>query len=299
MTHTYYSQRAGSHPHPDGLPFADIVDLFKRVYAELAEDGYFTEAFGFECVDAGWVEGKIRDVGLELLLTVRKNNLWPISSNADSYNEDDLFDLIEFLYQHVSKPIDGTFHSWNNCGMHWTAFNRAEGQSGYREKINRILDHYQKKFELSVRGEVLLKAEPGFDRIFAADVPTSDPKVGERIDAAVLRFRRHGSTFDDRRQAVRDLADVLEYLRPQVKNLLSSGDEADLFNIANNFGVRHHNERQKTSYDAQLWLPWMFYFYLSTIHVLLRKIDRAGKDARGMTMPGGRSGSIELSGSGS
>jgi hypothetical protein len=84
---------------------------------------------------------------------------------------------------------------------------------------------------------------------------------------------RHGSTLDDRRQAVRDLADVLEYLRPKVKVLLTSKDDSDLFNIANNFGVRHHNDKQKTTYDAALWLSWMFYFYLATIHVVLRKIE--------------------------
>jgi hypothetical protein len=74
---------------------------------------------------------------------------------------------------------------------------------------------------------------------------------------------------------VRDLADVLEYLRPKVKALLTSADEKDIFNIANNFGIRHHNDQQKTGYEASLWLSWMFYFYLSTIHVLLRK---AGED---------------------
>ncbi len=208
MNHLYYSQRAGSHPNPDGLSFSDIVDLFKRVYMQLEEDGYFTEAFGFDCVDAGRLEGEIKDVGLEILLSVRKNHLWPITVKAADYNEDDLFDMIEFLHQHVSKPIDGTFHSWNNCGMHWTAFNKAEGQKEYQDRVNRVLVHYEKKFELSIRGEVLIKADPGFDRMFAADVPTSDAKVGDRVDAAVLRFRRHGSTFDDRRQAVRDLADV-------------------------------------------------------------------------------------------
>ena len=90
----------------------------------------------------------------------------------------------------------------------------------------------------------------------------------------MLQFRRHGSTVDDRRQAVRDLADVLEYLRPKVQSILTSNDEKDLFNLANNFGIRHHNDRQKTNYDATLWLAWMFYFYLSTVHVLLRKMDQ-------------------------
>ena len=77
----------------------------------------------------------------------------------------------------------------------------------------------------------------------------------------------------------------IEYLRPKVKALLTSKDEGDLFNIVNNFGVRHPNELQKTSYDA-VWLNWMFYFYLATVHTLLRKI---GRDASGLTMPQKRS----------
>ena len=70
------------------------------------------------------------------------------------------------------------------------------------------------------------------------------------------------------------LTRVLPRLRPQVKTLLTSADEKDLFNIANNFGVRHHNEKQRTAYDASIWLSWMFYFYLSTIHVVLRKMGQ-------------------------
>ena len=37
--------------------------------------------------------------------------------------------------------------------------------------------------------------------------------------------------------------------------------------------VRHHNVRQKTDYDAALWLSWMFYLFLSTIHLVLRKMN--------------------------
>jgi len=285
MNRRYYSQRAGVNPNQEGLPLSDVIDLFTRVYAQLKEDGYFTEALGYHCVDAGHVDGSIKDMDLEILLAVRKKQLWPIGAMASFYSEDDLFDVIEFLHGYVSKPVDGYFHSLNSCGMHWTSFNQAAGQGEYRERINKVLSHYAKRFELSPSGEVLSEAEPGFERIFEAVVPTSDPKVGSRVDAAVLQFRRHGSTVDDRRQAVRDLADVFEYLRPQVQTLLTANDEKDLFNIANNFGIRHHNEKQKTSYDAQLWLSWMFYFYLSTVHVLLRKIEHAGKNARGMTMP--------------
>jgi hypothetical protein len=274
MARSYYSQRAGLNPHPDGLPLGDVIDLFVRVFDQLREDGYFHEAFGYECVDAGFIPGTVRDPELEILLAVRKRDLWPLRKHSVDYSEDDFFDVIEFLFQHVSKPVYGTFHSWGNCGTHWEVFDKAEGRKEFREKANVALGHYEKAFELSTTGEVLHKPEVGFEPIFDAELPLSDTNVVGRVTAAVLRFRRHGSTMDDRRQAVRDLADVLEYLRPRIGTLLSSKDENDLFNLANNFGIRHHNDRQKTNYDAGLWLNWMFYFYLSTIHVLSRKMNQ-------------------------
>lgn len=273
MAHKYYSQRAGTNPNLNGLPIEDTVELFSRVYRQLETDGYFDEAFGFFCVDADHIEGNVKDIELEMLLTIRKKNLWPISEYASSYTEDDFLDVIEFLYQYVSKPIDGTMHSYNECGMHWKTFNKKDGQNLFREKINTVLEHYKNKFELSQNGEVLHKPEEGFEQIFNADVPSKDSNIVGRINAATTNFRRHGSSLDDRRQAVRDLADVLEYLRPQFQELLTNKDENDLFNIANNFGIRHHNDKQKTTYDAAIWLSWMFYFYLSTIHVVLRKIE--------------------------
>ena len=132
---------------------------------------------------------------------------------------------------------------------HWETFNQSNGRSLFRSKVNDFLAQYEKRFELSATGEILHKPEAGFEAIFNADVPTQDANVEQRIEAAVLRYRRHGSTIDDRRQAVRDLADVLEYLRPNVQELLTKKDENDLFNIANNFGIRHHNDKQKTGYD--------------------------------------------------
>lgn len=275
MAHTYYSQRKGTNPNMAGLPLPDVIGLFVRVYDQFREDGYFHEAFGYVCVDSGYIPGRVRDIELEILLSLHKKTLWPIDQKCQFYSEDDFFDVLEFLHQHVSKPIDGWLHGWNECGMHWEMFDKVQGQAELREKINDVLAHYATPFELSALGEVLRKPEAGFEQIFDADVPSEDENVTSRINAAILRYRRHGSTLDDRRQAVCDLASVLEYLRAQVKSLLTSADERDLFNLANNFGLRHHNDKQKTRYDTGIWLSWMFYFYLATIHVLLRKQQQA------------------------
>ena len=200
--------------------------------------------------------------------------MWPVQQYYVDYTEDDLFDMIEYLHEHVPKPIDGTYHNYGGCGMHWETFNKAEGQQEFREKINEMLALYREPFILDHNGDILLKPEKGFEKIFEADIPSNDQNVYLRVDAALLKFRKHGASLDDRRQAVRDLSDVLEYLRPHMKSLLNKKDEDDLFNIANNFGIRHHNDRQKTNYDTAIWLSWMFYFYLSTIHVVLRKIEK-------------------------
>ena len=147
MTHTYFSQRAGTNPNPKGLPLRDICELFEKVFCQLRGDGFFDEALGSYCVDAGQVPGKIGDIDLEILLAVRKKYLWPIEDRHHLYSEDDLFDLIEFLYQHVSKPIDGTLHSYANCGMHWEVFSRVEGKKVFKERINMLLQHYENQLE--------------------------------------------------------------------------------------------------------------------------------------------------------
>ena len=136
-----------------------------------------------------------------------------------------------------------------------------------------MLGMYVEKYELSEKGEIFSQPEEGFEKIFEADIPSRNKDIRDRVNSAISQFRRHGSTLDDRRQSVRDLADVLEYLRPKAKTILTKQDEQDLFNIANNFGVRHHNDKQKTNYDKALWLSWMFYYFLATIHVILRKIE--------------------------
>jgi hypothetical protein len=215
-----------------------------------------------------------RDIEAQVLRELRKVELWPIEGKCLGYSEDDLFDIIEFLYDYVSKPVNGTYHSYSDCGWHYDTFDREPGQAKFRLEINALLRDYEDGYELSDDGEMLVTRNRGLDLIFQADVPTEDVEnVEARVQAAILKFRRYHSTLDDRRDAVRDLADVLEFLRPQLRCVITRRDESDLFNIANNFGIRHHNDRQKTDYDKAVWYSWMFYYYLATIHAAQRLIQ--------------------------
>ena len=240
---------------------------------QLQREGYTHEYFGFYCVDMGDVEGKLSDVEFTILMTLRKSDLWPLPRKAEGFTEDDLFDMIEFLFDHVSKPVSGHVHTFNDCGMHWETFDKGAGQQEFRKRVNELLKRYERKFELSADGLILSQAPNGIEQLFEASVPTDDELITRRVKAAVDEYRRHGASLDVRRHAVSDLAGVLEALRPRMAEAITSSDEKDLFNIANNFLIRHHNDRQKTEYEASVWLSWMFYVYLSTIHLILRRLE--------------------------
>lgn len=111
-----------------------------------------------------------------------------------------------------------------------------------------------------------------FQKLMRAPVPsgTEHDLITSKVDAAVSRFERRGATIIDRQHAVRDLADVLEALRTEIKSAMLSADESALFNLANGFSIRHHNRQQKGDYDKLVWLRWAFYVYLATIHAVLR-----------------------------
>ena len=276
----YYSVRTGKNPYSDQLDLKMLNRLIYTLYSDLDQKGYFQEAFGFECVDAGRVEGKLgSDIEGFMVRKLRKSGLWPIALKLklDTYSEDDLFDILEFLYDYVSKPIEteGAYHRYSDCGWHYNEFNQEAGRRDFRNEINELLRDYGSGYELSEDGEILTLPEHGLVSLLEADIPASDPeKIEARINSAIHKFRSRHSSPEDRRDAIRDLADVLEFLRPKLKEVLTNKDEADLFNIANNFAIRHHNADQKSLYDKRIWYSWMFYFYLATIHAALRLIEK-------------------------
>lgn len=271
----YYSARTGKDPGRLHVDLDTLRRLFYATYITFYNKDYFQQSMGYDCVDDGRVHGTMGpDLEVYSLLHLRKSGLFPLESDK-LYSEEDVFDLIEFLFDHVSKPLAGTFHSWGNCGWHYTTFEKPAGQEEFRTAVNRFLVDYQGGWELSASGEILSKADPGMENLFSVTLPDVDKThVNGRVEEAIKKFRRHKSSISERKDAVRDLADVLEYLRPLLKTVLAKQDEADLFNIANNFSVRHHNQLQKTEYDQPIWLSWMFYFYLSTIHAAVRLIQK-------------------------
>lgn len=271
----YYSVRTGHDPKKMSLDLSNLRRLVYATYLTFVEKAYFQEALGYYCVDAGDVHGTMgTDPQMYATLRLREADLFPLQPDKE-YTEDNLFDLIEFQFDHISQPIKGWYHDYSGCGWHYTHFDKDMGQEEFCAEVNNFLQDYGDGWELSPEGEILSLGGPGLRDIFAASIPTDDhDNINQRITAAIRKFRRHGSSMEDRGDAVRALADILEYLRPEAQRLLTKKDESDLFELANRFGIRHYNKKQQTDYDHDIWLSWTFYYYLATIHALLRIIGR-------------------------
>jgi hypothetical protein len=72
----YYSTRTGTNPQGSKLDLPSFKRLFRSIYTDLMTRGYFQEAFGYGCVDAGEVPGTLGlDIGGRMLVALRKDGL--------------------------------------------------------------------------------------------------------------------------------------------------------------------------------------------------------------------------------
>ena len=262
-----WSERHGRGPKVTGWTIDQACYLFASLINELEEDGAFQEWFGYECIDAGFVHGKLGSViGDALLLETGRSNLWPPRTHAIDWDEDTFLDAVELLHRHVSEGVDGDYHSYGDCGWHYTAFNVEKGQRRYRERVNKILARYGSGFELSPSGQVEHKLSSQTEVLGRESPPSADPQDEELIARAVAKFKQRD--IAGRRDAVRDLADVLERLRPKIKEEMFSKDEGALFEIANKFWIRHNNAAQLRDYPHDLWWDWLFHVFLASIRLV-------------------------------
>lgn len=269
ITRRYYSQRKRI---SQKLDIDDLKELFCLLIKEFSGAGFFAEYFGYHCIDGDSLGMVGDDIEGYIYLKIRKKVHWPIDDDVPDFDEDTLFDLIEFLHDTISHPVDKFYHSYNNCGWHYTSFNQDKGQRLFRDRINELLINYAKGFFLAESGEIEMTHTPELNKLMENDLPHhpgEELQIKERVDLAIAMFRDRHSTFTERQSAVRELANVLEHILPLIQeSMLTKKDERDLFNIANNFCIRHNDKGQKNDYSVE-WLCWIFHVYLATIHLCL------------------------------
>lgn len=169
-----------------------------------------------------------------------------------------LFDTLEFLH---TEAVSHRAHS-------------EDARLTFRAIINRELALYDPPMELVNDGRVVEMAPGDLQPLLDEPVPDDVPApLRDPLRDAIAQFRQRGATSHDKRSALKHLADVLEPMRNEIDQHLLPKDESALFDIANNFWIRHNNRSQKRNYNG-VWLDWTFYVYVATAHALLSVLDR-------------------------
>jgi len=86
------------------------------------------------------------------------------------------------------------------------------------------------------------------------------------------KYARH-RTPETLRNAIVNLAGVLERHRELVKATFARKDKAALFEIANKFDLRHRDAGQRGDYDLDFF-EWLFQWYLATVTLVVRRLDQ-------------------------
>jgi|SRR5579872_7466877 len=272
---TYFSEARGLRK---GYGLPELRIIVRDLYTDLVANDHLKEWIGYDCVDAGRVTGTAVDPGRQIVRQVGRRDVWPTDPVAGAWSEDAIFDFLQFIATKVSSPVDGSgyYHQYAGCGWHDQTFQQEPARTEFISEVNSILSRYSDGWEMTADLQIVERAPSGLSDLLAAKVPlTVDASVRSRVDSAISKFRSRSSSRDDRRDAVRDLGDVFERLRKVAKQHLGA-DESDLFNILNNFDIRHNNLTQKSDYDV-VWLTGLFYYYLTMIHVLARLVGRETK----------------------
>lgn len=287
MTNTYFSQRMGLVNDSNlNVSFEGFKRLFKTIFYQFESRGLFCEAFGYQDIyEKIWTPGTLTKTWDKSLINdvifhaIGKDNLWPIDERYVEYSECEIFDLIEFLFKIVSKPIDRRKSSFVDLLLPYhplipeereITFDELEGKLEYLEGINNILKRYQDKYIMSKEGMIEFKRNDAEIQLCSEIIKNSDcnADINNMINRSINKFLNSKGNEHEMHDAIRILADILESLKEiQIDHIRK--EEKELFNIVNRFGIRHNTRSQLTKYNKEIYYPWIFYAILATINLKL------------------------------
>lgn len=280
MSRRYYTSRN----NPKSLTLEQLCWKLQHLYLFFRDKDYFKEKTGITSTDLP--DSIKHKAALSLSFQPFPITEW----NPDDITEDQIFDVIEFLYDHVSQPGEWvgmtTDTGWNYYD--YEDYDNTAGKEEFRIQVNVFLSDYKNGYELSDNGMILALGSGSLMHIFDAEIiPYDEVNVDSKVKNAILKWRNRRLDMTERRQAIRELADVFEWLK-KTKNLskvINRKDESAIFEIANKFSIRHHDPSQKREYDETIWYSWIFHFYLATYHAVIRllKKNENGKEVQPVT----------------
>ncbi len=266
------------------LSVTQCKDGFAALIAELAVLGYFEDAFGSECDDSHDDPAEQGQRALAERLELDAVRLWPLHSWQDgtlgqsgvhqNWPDEVFFEVVEALDERVARPRQRRWHSFHQ-GWDYSDYSRPAGQAVYRWRVNELIGRSQVPLNLAKSGDdagllVHASGDPR-DQLTDSALQTEDFRDRMEVQHAVALYRARVVSREQKRSAIVTLGRVLEQRRPLVETSLTKKDAGALFQIANEFDLRHrravtHGKAQRDDYD-EAFLDWVYWWYLATVEL--------------------------------
>lgn len=256
------------------------------------DEQWFGQHFPAECEDggqnAGCDQSKLKN-GLAAF-----DLIWPADwrSATETPEDGQVFDLIEFAYEHIAFPESYQFHSyWRHD--HYN-YDQDKGRQKFEEEINRVFARHGMAFELK-QGEITRMAPTGLQEALAQTVfQTGDSELDRLLETAREKFLNR--SLDVRKEGLEKLWDAWERLKTvepgkdkkaQVTALLDRAaaeanfralletEATTLTKTGNDFMIRH-TETTKTPVGDSSHVDYLFHRMFSLIRLLLKSTNRGG-----------------------
>lgn len=271
----YYKERNGL------LEPSDFIDEKKLAHYWIEIYKYFNNKGYFKLAETGVKQGNhvyapqfAPSPAQYFLLHLGKNDMWPIEENIKKYTVEDIFTTIEIYYAEIAdcKWEENDDGDWN-----WTIETEAPKRE-YAFYINNILKLYKTGYCLEpLQGIIMSTPNDALRHQLGEAQPEIPSAIYERLSSASKDFYRFDATEERKRKAIASLADVLESIRNDMKLIFNSEykitkNEHDrlIFDVVNNYHIRHDNEKQYENYSTDIWYDWMMQYYTSTIIAFYR-----------------------------
>ena len=267
----YYSKR--NKPLMKDIP-SDFWRGFCAYIQEISNKNWLSERFGY-CDDYGYWHVVQERVNSKMLQEIG-HALFPLEPKR-ILKDEDIFDLIEFFFNHVSKPVDVD------------KFDVTKAKYEYTIGINRLFDNFNLAYELK-KGVVKDLHSKTIDKIVLSDsLQIPDSETQDMLNLAVEKF--YSRNPEDKKIALEKLVDVYQRIsswedkdkKKSIDKLLektSGGDDRikealgcdlnSIWKIANEFMIRH-TEVGKIPITDNDFRDYLFYAYYNCIRLILIK----------------------------
>ncbi len=227
--------------------------------------------------------------GIEWPLETEKNEPGGLSWEKKPWVPETMLalDLIQFCYQAVAEPIQGSYHS--SYRHHHLSFDEEAGKESFLERTNTIFRRNGIAFVLEYEGSIKRIVPEQFKSFISTHLRTGDAVLDNMIDDAQKKFLNPDSRI--RREAVERLWDCWERIKtvenpkdkkkslatlldkaalePNTRTLLEE-EARKLTDIGNTFHIRHTEISQVMITNNRI-VDYLFYRLFAFIQMLVLK----------------------------